>query len=119
MLATLLLLLIAINAEADAPKPTEDQKIESLIKIVAELKDAVFVRNGKEHDAKASAEHLRKKWDYAKKDVKTAREFIEKIATKSYYGNQPYLIRFKDGREVKAGDYLSDRLKEIENPKKP
>ena len=30
-----------------------------------------------------------------------------------------YLIRFKDGREVKSGDYLTERLKEIEAPKKP
>lgn len=119
MLVTLLPLLVAINAEPDPPKLTEDQKIESLIKIVAELKDATFVRNGKEHDAKAAAEHLRKKWNYARKEVKTARDFIEKIATKSYIGGQLYFIRFKDGREVKSGDYLSERLKEIENPKKP
>ncbi len=51
--------------------------------------------------------------------MKTARDFIEKIATKSYIGGQLYFIRFKDGREVKSGDYLSERLKEIENPKKP
>jgi hypothetical protein len=62
---------------------------------------------------------LRKKWDFARREVKTARDFIEKIATKSYIGGQPYLIRFKDGREVKSGDYLSERLKEIESPKKP
>jgi hypothetical protein len=110
--------IVAIDSQAK-PTLTEDQKIESLIKIVAELRDAKFIRNGKAHDAKAAAEHLRKKWDYAKKEVKTARDFIEKIATNSYMGKQPYLIRFADGREVKAGDYLSDRLKKIENPKKP
>ena len=99
MFMTLLPFLVAINAVPDPPKLSEDQKIESLIKIVSELKDAVFIRNGKEHDAKAAAEHVRKKWDYARKEVKTARDFIEKIATKSYIGNQPYLIRFADGRD--------------------
>lgn len=116
---TTICLLFAISAEPNSKPLTENEKIEMLIKHVADLKDAKFVRNGKEYDAKAAAEHLRKKWDYAKKEIKTARDFVEKIATKSYLGNQPYLIRFKDGREVKAGDYLSDRLKEIENSKKP
>lgn len=115
MIMTTLCLLFALTADPAAPKLTENQKIESLIKIVAELKDAKFIRNGKEHDAKTAADHLRKKWDYAKKEVKTARDFIDKIATKSYLGGKPYLIRFADGREFKAADYLSERLKEIEN----
>ena len=119
MLLALLSCIVVLSAEPNSATLTEDQKIESLIKIVAELKDAKFVRNGKEHDAKAAADHLRKKWDYARKEVKTARDFIDKIATKSYIGGQLYLIRFKDGREVKSAEYLSERLKEIENPKKP
>ena len=119
MLLSLLSFAVALNAEPNTPNLTEDQKIESLIKIVAELKDAVFIRNGKEHSAKAAAEHLRKKWDYARKEVKTARDFIDKIASKSHTTGQPYLIRFKDGREVKSGDFLSDRLKEIEKTTKP
>lgn len=118
MFLCLICMCVAL-ADPPAAPTAETEKIEQLIKHIAELKDAVFVRNGKEYDAKAAAEHLRKKWDYAKKEVKTARDFIEKIATKSYFGDQPYLIRFKDGREVKAGDYLSERLKEIESPKKP
>lgn len=118
-ITTTLVTLLACTFEP-APQPlSETQKIEALIKHVAELKDAVFIRNGKEHDAKAAADHLRKKWDYARKEIKTARAFIDKIATKSYLGKQPYLIRFKDGREVKAGEYLLDHLKVLENPQKP
>lgn len=116
---TACLIAIAFVAEADSKPLTEDQKIEQLIKHVSELKDAVFIRNGKEYDAKAAGDHLRKKWDYARKEIKTARDFVEKIATKSYLGGQYYLIRFKNGKEVKSGDYLADRLKEIEKPKKP
>jgi len=119
MFLAFLSLSVAISSNPNAPTLTETQKIERLIKIVAELKDAKFIRNGKEHDAKAAAEHLRKKWDYTRKEVKTARDFIDKIATKSYTTGKPYLIRFADGREVESGDYLSERLKEIENPKKP
>jgi hypothetical protein len=118
MILALMTCIFAIDNQAK-PTLTETQKIELLIKHVRELKDAKFVRNGTAYDAKAAAEHLRKKWDYAKKEIKTARDFIAKIATESYVGKQPYLIRFPDGREVKAGEYLADRLKEFENPKKP
>jgi hypothetical protein len=119
MLTALLSCIVVLSPEPNSATLTEDQKIESLIKIIAELKDAKFIRNGKEHDAKAAADHLRKKWDYARKEVKTARDFIDKIASKAYTTGKPYLIRFKDGREVNSGDFLSERLKEIENPKKP
>ena len=98
---------------------SETEKIEALIKHVAELKDAKFVRNGQEYEAKAAAEHLRKKWDYARKEIRTARDFIDKIATASSRSGKPYTIRFKDGKEVKSGEYLHERLKEIENPKIP
>ena len=118
MFLTLLSVFVGFCGD-NAAQLTETQKIEMLIKHVGELKDTVFIRNGKEHDAKAAAEHLRKKWDYAKKEIKTAREFVEKIATKSYLGGEFYRIRFKDGREVKSGEYLLERLKEIENPPKP
>jgi hypothetical protein len=120
MIALLVFVSVAVAADpAQKEKPlTEDQKIEALIKHVAELKDAQFVRNDKEHDAKAAAEHLRKKWDYAKKEIKTARDFVDKIASKSSTTGKPYLIRFKNGREVKAGEYLLERLKEIEAGKK-
>ena len=121
MFLAVLTFSLATWAEPDPkPKPlTEDQKIEALIKHVAELKYAKFVRNGKEHDAKAAAEHLRKKWDYGRKKINTARDFIDKIATSSSTTSTPYTIRFADGKEVRSGQYLHERLKEIENPKKP
>lgn len=100
-------------------RPTESQKIERLIEHVAALKGAVFIRNGKEHDARAAAGHLRKKWNYAKDEIKTARDFIDKIATKSSLSGQPYLIRLADGREFKSGEYLHAQLKEIEKPDPP
>ena len=37
--------------------------------------------------------------------------FIAKAASVSSTSGKPYLIRFKDGREVKCGDYLKERLK--------
>jgi hypothetical protein len=93
--------------------PSEKEKIEALIKHVEGLKDAVFVRNGTDYDAATAARFLRGKWDQAA-DVKSAKEFIDKVASVSSTSGKPYLIRFKDGKAVKAGDYLRAELEKIE-----
>jgi hypothetical protein len=108
----------APTGEAIAAEKTlgEKEKIEALIKHVANLKDARFVRNDTEYDAASAAEFLRRKWKWKASDISTARDFIEKIATVSSTSGKPYLIRFKDGKEVKSGEYLSSELKKLEKP---
>jgi hypothetical protein len=86
-----------------------------LINIVDNLKDATFIRNGTEHDCHAAAKHMRDKWNYGKKQIHTALEFIDKAASKSSVSGKPYTIRFKDGREVESGVFLMDELKKIES----
>jgi hypothetical protein len=101
---------------ADEKPTTEKQKIEALIKHVEGLKDAVFVRNDKEYDAKTAAKFLRGKWDSNKSDIKTAKDFIEKAASVSSTTGKPYLIRRKGGKETKSGDFLRAELKKLEQP---
>jgi hypothetical protein len=100
---------------AEKPK-TEKQKIEALIKHVEELKDAKFVRNDTEYDAKTAARFLRGKWEANEDEIKTAKDFVEKAASVSSTTGKPYLIRFKEGKEVKSGEYLLDELKKLEKP---
>lgn len=109
MLACALIPLVLCAASA----LTEDQKIEKLIQTVAEMKDAVFIRNGAEHTPAQAAQHMRNKWEHAKDQVKTAEEFIDKLASKSSASGKPYLIRFKDGREVESGTFLREQLKKL------
>jgi hypothetical protein len=99
-------------------KLTEEEKIEKLIKHVEELKDAKFVRNGSEHDCKEAAEHMRRKYKNAGGKIKTAKDFIEQLATKSSISGKPYKIRFKDGTEKESGPYLTEQLKKIEEERK-
>ena len=110
----LLILCTAARADAPAKPPTEAEKIEALIKSVGDLKDAKFVRNGTEYDAKDAADHMRRKWEAGKDQIKTARDFIRLAASKSSTSGRPYLIRFKNGREVESGKWLGERLGEIE-----
>ncbi len=93
---------------------SERQKIERLMKHVETLTDAVFVRNDTEHTCLEAAEHMRDKWKWKNREISTARDFIRIAATKSSVSGKPYLIRFKDGREVKCGEYLAGELERIE-----
>lgn len=104
--------LVALTARA--AEMTERQKIEALIKHVEGLKDAKFVRNGMEHDAKTAGKFLRGKWEHNAAEIKTASDFIDKAATKSTTTGKPYVIRLKGGKEVAGGDYLRAELKKLE-----
>jgi len=99
---------------ADAPQ-TEPQKIEALIRHVESLENAKFVRNGTEYDAKTAGQFLRGKWKAQEVNVKTAKDFIEKVASQSSTTGKPYLIKLKDGREVKSSEYLTAELKKLES----
>ncbi len=95
------------------PEPrrlTETERIESLIRHVETLEGAVFIRNGEEHDCTAAAKHMRDKWNWKKKDIKTAEDFIRVAATKSSMSGEVYRIRFKDGHEENCGEYLLKQL---------
>jgi GH43 family beta-xylosidase len=103
----------ASSAAADKPM-TETEKIEALIHAVDTLEGAVFIRNGKEYDCHAAADHMRTKWNWKKGEIKTARDFIRLAATSSSMSGKDYVIRFKDGREVKAADFLLAELEKLE-----
>jgi len=103
----------AAYAAWDDNPPTERQKIEALIAHVESLQDAKFVRNDREYDAKTAAKFLQAKWDANAAEIKTAEDFIEKVATKSSTTGKLYLIRFKDGGEMKSGEYLLEQLKKL------
>lgn len=112
--AASLLILLALPALAQAEPPSETAKIDQLIRSVREMKDAEFIRNGNAYDGAAAADHIQAKYNRAKDKVKTAREFIEKCASKSEMSGEAYKIRFKDGTEKMASEWLTAKLDEIE-----
>ena len=93
---------------------SEKGKIESLIHQVEALQGSKFIRNGKSYDSTDAAKFLRGKWDAKAKEIETADDFIQKVASVSSTSGQPYRIRFSDGREVKCGDYLKELLKKTD-----
>ena len=99
----------ATSAPAD-----ETEKIEAIIQDVRDLKDATFIRNGSSYNSRSASIFLRRKWHANHSEVKTARDFIDKVASFSGTSGRPYLIRFKDGTEIHSRDFLITRLKTLE-----
>lgn len=114
VLSFVFLLAASIPLHAENAGMSEKAKIEALISSVESLKDAKFIRNGSEYDAKSAAKFLRGKWDANDKEIKTAKDFIAKAASVSSTSGKPYLIKFKDGTQTKCGDYLGAELKKLE-----
>jgi hypothetical protein len=101
---------------ADAP-PAEKHKIEALIAKVEALEEARFIRNGSDYDAKTAAKFLRGKWS-ANDDIDSAEAFIAKAGTASSTSGKPYIIRFKEGREVPCAEYLKAELTKLAGTRK-
>lgn len=109
-LAFVLLSLLFTSSTVAAKPANEKDKIESLISTVESMKDVVFIRNGSEYGPKEAAALMRHKWKQQEKKIKTAQDFIRFAATKSEHSGKPYLIRFKDGKEVESGKFLMEAL---------
>ena len=92
----------------------EKQKIEALIKRVGDLKDARFIRNGSTYEVPSAVRFLRGKWNANAAEVKSARDFIDKVASTSSSSGTPYLIRFQDGRELNSREFLLSELQKLE-----
>ncbi|QDT52521.1 hypothetical protein Pan44_05330 [Caulifigura coniformis] len=95
-----------LSEAASEEKLTEAQKIDRLIARVESLEGATFLRNGSEHSPADAAQHLREKRARAGDAVKTVDDFIEQVGSKSSLSGDEYEIRFRDGRVVKAGEFL-------------
>jgi len=98
-----------------ATSPMEQARIDKLIRHVELQKGMVFIRNGTEYTCEQAARFLRGKMDSMGKEVSTAREFIERIATRSSKSGKLYHVRLADGTVLPAGHYLTDELKRIKS----
>ncbi len=108
----MLLLAVFIGSCFAGTDPLKE-RIDSLLKAV-EKSDAKFVRNGDEHSGKEAAEHMRRKYDHFKKEIKTTDDFIAKCASKSETSGKPYMIKTADGTTMKSEDWMKARLAELD-----
>jgi Family of unknown function (DUF5329) len=102
------------RAATSRPVLSEDAKIERLLDAMAKATAGTkFIRNGAEHAPKAAADHLRSKWR-STSEIKSAKDFIDKIASVSSTSGKPYEVKLPDGTRTKLRDWLTERLSELQ-----
>ena len=80
--------------------------------------NCTFVRNGKEYNRKETLAHIQKKYEYAKRRITSAEDFIKYTATKSSLSGQPYKV-VCDGRKILSAEWFMAELRRFrgKNPK--
>lgn len=113
LLAVLAMAFCAAGLSHATPSAAENKVIETLIQRVANHKSMQFMRNGKAHDAGEAAAHLRAKYDYFRKDIVTAEDFIRLCGTRSEVTKRRYKVRIADKTTRDASDFLKDELRQV------
>ena len=107
-------LALGAASSAAALPPLERLRIDKLIRHVEVQKGMKFIRNGTEYSCEEAARFLRGKMDSMGAEVTSARDFIERIASRSSMSGKPYHVRFSDGRMISSAQFLGDELKRLE-----
>jgi hypothetical protein len=115
-LAAILVLVLIFATPALGQQELERAKIEFLIDSIAQLHDAVFIRNATDYSSAQAAEHLRLKLRNAGARVRTAEDFITRCASASSMSGEKYRIRFADGHVVDNAVFLRQKLAEFRGP---
>ena len=91
----------------------ERLKIQHLI-LQTETSAFEFNRNGIIYDGRTTADHLRKKYRKKFKDITTARDYIDQIATRSSQSGRYYLVYPGNGYAYHSRDLLYYELNRLE-----
>lgn len=89
------MLALGLLLSGNISHASNNEEIDYLLTHLANS-GCTFIRNGDEHEAKDARDHLEMKYSHAKRRIKTAEDFIDKIASKSSMTRKLY--------EVQCGD---------------
>ena len=92
---------------AQATNNTE-QEIQHLFEFISQS-NCIFIRNNTEYLAKEARDHMQTKYDFAKRWVGSAEQFIDRIATKSSISGNRYQIRCQ-GKLLYTDKWLKQEL---------
>ncbi|GJM22022.1 MAG: hypothetical protein DHS20C15_19370 [Planctomycetota bacterium] len=81
-------------------------RVDALIARLGSQSDVTFLRNGDTHTAREAADHLRRKFDHAREEIRSVDDFIELCGTRSSMSGEAYAVRLADREERPAADYL-------------
>ena len=113
-----LLVFIMIGASVVLAEDSRmDREIDFLLDSVVSS-DCTFIRNGKKHEASAARDHLQMKRRRGKRYFDSSEEFIERIASKSSWSGDNYLIQCGDDQQQMAKTWFTALLMQYRNEPK-
>ncbi len=74
--------------------------------------EIVFIRNNREHTALEAEDHMRKKYQHFKEQIKTPEDFIRFAGTKSLLSGRLYRVRLKNDKTMLSQKWLEIALEE-------
>ena len=107
-------LTASVGFSMAAPSAYEQSRIDRLIRYVETQKGITFIRNGSEYGCDEAARFLRGKMESMGADVTSAREFIDRIASRSRTTGTAYQVKLGDGRVIPAAQFLFDELRRLD-----
>lgn len=72
--------------------------------------DCTFIRNNTSYNAAEAKKHIERKYNYLKKRIKSAEDFIKATATRSSITGIKYAIICNDGKEQSSANWLLAEL---------
>jgi Family of unknown function (DUF5329) len=105
---------VTLGAPAAAPSALEQSRIDKLLRFIETRQGVAFIRNDIEYNCADAATFLRRKLESMAAQVGTAREFIERVGTRSGTSGRPYQVKFADGRLMPASQFLGEELRRLE-----
>lgn len=94
--------------------PYERAKIKYLLE-QTHKSNYSFIRMDHVYDSVITAKHLRKKYMQRFGEIRTARDYIDKVASISTGWRRPYLMLTAEGIAYPTGDILKYELNRLEN----
>ncbi len=106
--ALLLVLFTGLLLHLPSAAASDNKEIDFLLTYIAKS-DCLFIRNGKEHQADEARKHLEMKYSRSKGRIKTADQFIDRIASESSFTGRPYQVVCGQERSL-TKDWLKKAL---------
>lgn len=91
------------------PAGASEAEIEFLLQAIGQS-DCTFYRNGKAYSSSDAEAHLRMKYNRTRKRVKTADQFIDRLASKSFLSGNAYSMQCARAETVPTQPWLQRTL---------
>ncbi len=106
--------LLFLCAQAQALSPTDKCWCEALIDDIRAETQIKFERNGSLYSSDRAASHLAAKLARSEDSLDSVDDFIVKTASHSWLTGRSYFVLLEDGSRIKASEYLTLRLKKLQ-----